>query len=46
MKLIGILAALALAPILVVGIGGTAPADCIATNCGINEQHAEILVCP
>jgi hypothetical protein len=39
MKRIGILAALALAPILIVGIGGTAQAHCIPTNCAINERQ-------
>ena len=39
MKRIGILAALALTPILVVGIGGTAQAACIPTNCAINERR-------
>ena len=39
MKRIGILAALALAPILVVGIGGTAQAACIPANCAINERQ-------
>jgi hypothetical protein len=39
MKRIAILAALALAPVLVVVVGGAAQADCFATNCAINEQQ-------
>ena len=39
MKRIAILAALALVLVFVVGVGGAAQADCIATNCAINEQQ-------